>query len=62
MADTRQVTAPVAVTPDPRRWRILYVTLAVGFMTLLDVTIVNVALPSIQEGLDTSAAAVQWVV
>jgi len=29
---------------------------------LLDVTIVNVALPSIQEGLDTSAAAVQWVV
>ena len=62
MTDTRQVTAPVAVTPDPRRWRILYVTLAVGFMTLLDVTIVNVALPSIQEGLDTSAAAVQWVV
>jgi len=31
-------------------------------MILLDVTIVNVALPSIQEGLDTSAAAVQWVV
>jgi len=52
----------VAVTPDPRRWRILYVTLAVGFMTLLDVTIVNVALPSIQAGLDASPATMQWVV
>lgn len=53
---------PAAVVPDPRRWRILGVTLVVGFMTLLDVTIVNVALPSIQEGLDASAGAVQWVV
>ncbi len=48
--------------PDPRRWRILGVTLVVGFMSLLDVTIVNVALPSIQQGLDTSAATVQWIV
>lgn len=47
---------------DPRRWRILYVTLTVGFMTLLDVTIVNVALPSIQVGLDASPATIQWVV
>ena len=48
--------------PDPRRWRILAVTLLVGFMSLLDVTIVNVAIPSIRAGLDTSAASVQWVV
>jgi EmrB/QacA subfamily drug resistance transporter len=48
--------------PDPRRWRILAVTLVVGFMSLLDVTIVNVAIPSIQEGLDSSASTVQWVV
>jgi hypothetical protein len=48
--------------PDPRRWRILGVTLVVGFMSLLDVTIVNVALPSIQQGLGTSAATVQWIV
>ncbi len=48
--------------PDPRRWRILGVTLVVGFMSLLDVTIVNVALPSIRSGLDTSAGTVQWVV
>ncbi|WP_404352994.1 MFS transporter [Phycicoccus jejuensis] len=48
--------------PDPRRWRILGVTLVVGFMVLLDVTIVNVAIPSIRTGLDTSAGGVQWVV
>ncbi|MFR9801283.1 MFS transporter [Pseudonocardia sp. RS010] len=49
-------------SPDPRRWRALSVTLAAGFMTLLDVSIVSVALPSIQQGLDTDPAGVQWVV
>ncbi len=53
---------PVADAPDPRRWRILAVVLGVGFMSLLDVTIVNVAIPSIRTGLDTSAANVQWIV
>ena len=48
--------------PDPRRWRALAVTLAAGFMSLLDVSIVNVALPSIQHGLHASAEDVQWVV
>lgn len=48
--------------PDPRRWRILGVTLVVGFMSLLDVTIVNVAIPSIRTGLHTGAGTVQWVV
>ncbi|HEX3792185.1 MAG TPA: MFS transporter [Pseudonocardiaceae bacterium] len=47
---------------DPRRWRALAVTLAAGFMTLLDVSIVNVALPSIQRGLGASPQAAQWVV
>ncbi|MEU4053229.1 MFS transporter [Streptomyces olivaceus] len=47
---------------DPNRWRALWVTLVAGFMTLLDVTIVAVALPSMQRELHASAAAVQWVV
>jgi EmrB/QacA subfamily drug resistance transporter len=47
---------------DPRRWRALVVTMMGGFMVLLDVTIVTVAVPSIQRGLDASAAGVQWVV
>ncbi|HEY0812446.1 MAG TPA: MFS transporter [Pseudonocardia sp.] len=48
--------------PDPRRWKALTVTLVAGFMNLLDVSIVAVALPSIQRSLGTSAAGVQWVV
>ncbi|PUA79893.1 MFS transporter [Nocardioides currus] len=53
---------PHEQSADPRRWRILMVSLLVGFMSLLDVTIVNVAIPSIRASLDTSAASVQWVV
>ncbi len=48
--------------PDPARWRVLAVTLTVGFMVLLDVTIVNVAIPSMRTALDTSAGGIQWVV
>ncbi|MDR7251984.1 EmrB/QacA subfamily drug resistance transporter [Nocardioides sp. BE266] len=59
---TRDHAADATYEPDPRRWRILAVSLVVGFMSLLDVTIVNVAVPSIRAGLDTSAATVQWVV
>ncbi|MEU3338721.1 MFS transporter [Streptomyces sp. NPDC002144] len=49
-------------TPDPRRWKALWVTLVAGFMSLLDVTIVAVALPSMQRDLHASAPAIQWVV
>ena len=51
-----------AWVPDPRRWRILIVTLCVAFMALLDTTIVNIALPTMQAGLNASAGAIQWVV
>ncbi|MBB4912374.1 MFS transporter [Actinophytocola algeriensis] len=61
---SRASTQPTDYEPgtDPRRWRALVVTLAGGFMILLDVSIVTVAIPSIQEGLGTSEAGVQWVV
>ncbi|MFI9777318.1 MFS transporter [Streptomyces sp. NPDC051956] len=55
-------TAPSGGRPDPSRWRALWVTLVAGFMILLDVTIVAVALPSMQRALGASPAAVQWVV
>lgn len=48
-------------TPDPRRWRILAVLMVALFMSLIDVSIVNVALPSIQQGLDASQSELQWV-
>jgi EmrB/QacA subfamily drug resistance transporter len=47
---------------DPRRWRALYVSLVAAFMSLLDTSIVNVALPSIEHRLGASAGTAQWVV
>ncbi len=47
---------------DPRRWRAFAVCLVAGFMSLLDVSIVNVALPSIRDGLQASPSDLQWVV
>jgi EmrB/QacA subfamily drug resistance transporter len=44
------------------RWRALTVSLVAAFMVLLDVSIVNVALPSIEREFDVSAGSVQWVV
>jgi EmrB/QacA subfamily drug resistance transporter len=57
------MTAPpgAAEGADPRRWRALAVCLVTGAMTLLDVSIVNVALPSIEESLRASNSQLQWV-
>jgi EmrB/QacA subfamily drug resistance transporter len=49
-------------TEDRRRWVALVVVLVAGFMDLLDVTIVNVAIPSILTDLDAEYAEVEWVV
>jgi EmrB/QacA subfamily drug resistance transporter len=45
-----------------RRWRALSVCLVAGFMTLLDVSIVNVALPSIRTDLRAAEDGLQWIV
>ena len=53
---------PDEYRPDPDRWMALAVVLAAGFMTLLDVSIVNVALPSIERGLHAQPNELQWIV
>jgi EmrB/QacA subfamily drug resistance transporter len=50
------------MTSNPHRWRILAVVATAFFMTILDVSIVNVALPSIGRDLDFSQANLQWVI
>jgi EmrB/QacA subfamily drug resistance transporter len=47
---------------DPRRWQALALVCAAFFMTVLDVSIVNVALPSIGSHLHFSRDSLQWVV
>jgi EmrB/QacA subfamily drug resistance transporter len=49
-------------TLDPRRWLALTVVLVAGFMDLLDVTIVNVAVPSILRDLRAEYAQIEWIV
>jgi len=51
-----------ALTPDRRRWTALFVVCLAQLMVVLDVTIVNVALPSIQHDLHFSQASLTWVV
>ncbi|HEU4943393.1 MAG TPA: DHA2 family efflux MFS transporter permease subunit [Gaiellaceae bacterium] len=51
-----------AATPDPRRWRALALVCVAFFMVILDVAIVNVALPSIQQDLGLSRNTLQWIV
>jgi EmrB/QacA subfamily drug resistance transporter len=54
-------SVPIA-HPDPARWRALAVLCAGMLMTILDQTIVNVALPSIQDDLGFSSSGLAWVV
>src|SRR4051812_30933613 len=54
-----QLVEPVA---DPRRWKALAVLALIQFMLILDVTVVNVALPQIQDDLGFSRAGLAWVV
>src|SRR6476661_6940160 len=52
---------PVATGRDPKWWTLTAVCTGV-FMLLLDITIVNVALPDIQSQLDASLSDLQWVI
>jgi EmrB/QacA subfamily drug resistance transporter len=48
--------------PDPRRWLALIICCSALFMTLLDVSVTNVALPSIQRATGAGPSQLQWVV
>jgi EmrB/QacA subfamily drug resistance transporter len=56
-----EVAAP-SIVPDPRRWHALALVCVAFFMVVLDVAIVNVALPTIQADLEISRSTLQWIV
>src|SRR3954465_6880107 len=61
----RSLRGPTCMTStdtDRNRWAALYVLCAGALMIVLDATIVNVALPSIQDDLGFSASNLAWVV
>ncbi|SMC84136.1 drug resistance transporter, EmrB/QacA subfamily [Fulvimarina manganoxydans] len=51
-----------AAEVDPRRWITLAVLLTAGFMNLIDVTIVNVAIPSLKADFGATSSEIEWVV
>jgi EmrB/QacA subfamily drug resistance transporter len=61
-APPEQATSELTAAEREQRWQALAVCLGAGAMTLLDLSIVNVALPSIREGLHASNSTLQWVV
>jgi EmrB/QacA subfamily drug resistance transporter len=64
VSNSDRVTASQDAPPagrDPKWWTLVAVCTGV-FMLLLDITIVNVALPDIQVELDASLSDLQWVI
>jgi EmrB/QacA subfamily drug resistance transporter len=62
MSTTRSDNEMTTATNDANRWAALYVLCLGMVMIVLDATIVNVALPSIQDDLGFSQANLAWVV
>src|SRR5215469_14840422 len=62
MTATSETLAAASGTRDRGRWVMLIVLLCGQFMALLDVTIVNVAMPTIGRSLHASGAELQLVV
>jgi EmrB/QacA subfamily drug resistance transporter len=56
------MTATTEIPNDRRRWLALLLVCAAQLMIVLDGTIVNVALPAIQDSLGFSQAGLSWVV
>ncbi|MFE9815976.1 MFS transporter [Streptomyces sp. NPDC005773] len=57
-------TAVPTASPDPsdrRRWFALAIVMTAAFMDLVDVTIVNIAIPSIKADTGASFSSIQWI-
>ncbi|MEV4811496.1 MFS transporter [Micromonospora avicenniae] len=61
MSTAGSQAADVDPAQNRRRWQALGVGLVAAFMTLLDVSIVNVAIPSLDQALHASPSDLQWV-
>ncbi|MFI8928701.1 MFS transporter [Streptomyces sp. NPDC053474] len=59
---TPAAAAPSPETPsDRRRWFALAIVMTAAFMDLVDVTIVNIAIPSIQRDAGATFSQIQWI-
>jgi EmrB/QacA subfamily drug resistance transporter len=56
------MNAKLAADSERYRWLVLAVTVAAQFMVIVDVAVVNVALPAIEHDLHFSQESLQWVI
>ena len=61
IAQPSQNSAAVEATEYPTRWMALVVLLTGGFMNIMDITVVNVALPSLQTAFNATSSEIEWV-
>src|SRR5579859_5034284 len=59
---TQTISAAANTSADRRRWWVLALIVMAQFMVVLDIAIVNVALPSIKTDLHFSQVSLQWVI
>ncbi|ALV51338.1 MFS transporter [Streptomyces althioticus] len=59
--DTAHAPTPQPVPGDRRRWFALAIVMTAAFMDLVDVTIVNIAVPSIQRDEGATFSQIQWI-
>src|SRR5246127_941734 len=67
MSETQALTPTATVVERPpggatSKWLVLVIACVAQFMVVLDASVVNIALPSVQRGLHFSAANLQWIV
>ena len=48
--------------PNPKRWKILAITVCMAFMSSLDSSIVNIALPGLSNSMGVPISTITWVV
>ncbi|MGW3492606.1 MFS transporter [Streptomyces sp. NPDC001020] len=61
MTCTESTLSTTAGAGDRRRWFALAIVMTAAFMDLVDVTIVNIAIPSIQRDAGASFSQIQWI-
>ena len=60
-SDRASAPVPASSAADKRRWFALAIVMTAAFMDLVDVTIVNIAIPSIQREAGASFSQIQWI-
>ena len=59
---THPAHSPAGAAPERAPWTVLALMLAAQFMVVLDVSVVNIALPSISKSLAMTASDYQWAI